>query len=65
MVKRPAYAVVRCDDFHGPDVDALTRVAVVKVYMDQAVALSEAARLNELNSHKLVRYECHTTRLYD
>ncbi len=63
--KRPAYAVVRCDDFHGPETDALVRVSVVKVYLSQERALEETARLNDLNGHKDVRYVCWTTRLVE
>lgn len=64
MEKRPAYAVVRCDDFQAPDTDALDRVAVVQVHLSQDEALAETARLNDLNGQKDVRYVCWTTRLH-
>ena len=60
---RPAWAVVRIDDYLHLEIAPEERVYVNEVWLTEAEAASEAARLNALAVDKGSRYVVHYTRL--
>lgn len=59
--KEQAFAIVRLDDFQGPDVDLRNRVSVKRIVWDQAEAEAEVERLSGLTEG--VRYFWQATRV--
>ena len=60
--KRQVFAVLRVDEFLGPDAPIESRVAVNQVVESQEFAEREVERLTRLNGHKGCRYFWQATR---
>lgn len=60
---RPAWAVVRIDDYLDLDLAAEEKVYVKEVWLTENEAEAETARLNALASNKSSRYVVQYTRL--
>jgi len=58
-----AYAVVRIDDFHGPETPLEHKITVKEILSKLEAAKSEVERLNQLNQEKGCRYFWQPTRL--
>ena len=64
--KRPAFAIVRHDEFLGPEIEVDRRVTVVAVIEDEPFARSEVDRLNALERGSAqVWYVLHPTRIVE
>ena len=50
--RRPAYAILRIDDFQGEGTPIENRVTIVQVRLEMAAAEMEVERLNSLNGKK-------------
>jgi hypothetical protein len=57
------YAIVRIDDYGGPNIELRHLIAVKKVVWTQDVAEREVKRLNRLNAPKGCLYFWQVTRL--
>ena len=64
-MKRPAYAILRIDDFQGERTPIENRVTVVQVRLEMEAAEKEVERLNSLNGEKGCHYKLQTTRLVE
>jgi hypothetical protein len=60
---RPAWAVVRIDDYLDLDIAPEDKVYVKEIWLTEEEAAAEAARLNALSTDKSSRYVVHYTRL--
>ena len=60
--KHQVFAVLRVDDFHGPEAPIETKVTVKQVVSSQKIAEREVERLTRLNSDKGCRYFWQATR---
>jgi len=60
---RPAWAVVRIDDYRDIDIAPEEKVYIKEVWLTRDEAAAEAARLNGLAENKGARYVVHYTRL--
>ena len=63
--KHPVFAVLRVDEFLGPDTPLENRVTVKEVVRTLEIAESEVKRLTRLNSGKRCRYFWQATRLME
>jgi hypothetical protein len=61
--QKPAFAILRYDEFQDPAVPIENRVTVTRVVHDETTARAEVDRLNALNGGKGCRYFWQTTRL--
>lgn len=59
----PAYAIVRIDDFHGPNTIPEDKIMVKEIVFSEEEAEAEVTRLRALNGAKGCRYFWQYTRL--
>jgi len=64
-MKRPAYAILRIDDFQEEGTPIENRVTVVQVRLEMEAAEREVERLSSLNGERGCRYRLQATRLVD
>jgi hypothetical protein len=59
----PAYAIIRIDECHGPDLQKKYGITVLKIVWSMEIAVEEVRRLNDVNEGTDCSYSWQYTRV--